>query len=226
MRNALAVVATLVALASLGCDEQAAGPAVRAGVVLEIDGIVVHEAELTDLVRYVQSSGDRLGRNFATQIVLDRHVLPLRCAQRAFAPARAELRAKAEAMHRSVMASGGADPQLRSKGAILGGEASPGLLSRAGMELAQAAWCFAPDSFGLVSPVLEVPRGFCLLSVADHRPGIERTGDLVDAYQVPFYTHDQRAFGAWWDEHKGTLAGKLTYVHPDYRDALPTWIQR
>lgn len=213
------------ALTTAGCDDAPPAPQVRPGVVLELDGITVRDAELGDLLGYLARSGERLGRSFAAQTVLDRHVLPMRFAQRTFAVQRAALREQAEAMRRSVMASGGADPQLRAKGAILGGEASPGLLSRAGMELAQAAWCFVPENLGVVSPVIEVPRGFCLLSVADHRPGVERTGDLVDAYQVPFYTHDRKAFEAWWDEQKRTLAGKLGYVHPDYADALPAWLK-
>lgn len=209
-----------------GCDQPKTAPPVRPGVVLELDGIEVREAELEPLLAFVRKSGDRPGRNLSVQIVLDRHVLPTWFARRAFAAERQRLQAQAEAMRRSVMASGGADPQLRAKGAILGGEESPGLIARNAMELAQAAWCFEPDNLGLVSPVVEVPRGFCLLSFADFRPGLERSGDLVNAYQVPFYTHDKRAFDTWWAEQKLALAGKLSYVHPDYVDALPNWLRR
>lgn len=198
----------------------------RDGVVLELDGVVVHEAELEPLLGYVRASGDRAGKAFAAQVVLNRHVLPMRFSQRAFAGERAALRDKAEAMLRSVVSSGGADPQLRAKGAIMGGEDSPGLIGRNGMELAQGAWCFDADNLGLVSPVLEVPRGFCLMSVSDHRPGIERSGDLVNAYQVPFYTHGKNEFDAWWAEQQRSLADKLSYVHRDYADALPTWLKR
>ncbi len=200
--------------------------AARVGVVLEIDGIEIRETELGELLGYVQASGDRLGKSFAARVVLDSHVLPLRVAQRALAAQRAELRAKAEALRRSVMDSGGADPQLRAKGAILGGEASRGLLSRGGMDLLQAAWCFPPENLGLVSPVLELPRGFCVMSVSDHQPGIELSGDLVNAYQVPFYTHGRREFEAWWAEQQKLLHDKLTYVNPDYVDALPPWLKR
>lgn len=215
----------LLALAGVRCDPGPA-PAARAGVVLELDGIVVGESELEPLLTFVRAGGEHSGRSRSRQIVLDQHVLPLRFAQRAFAAERARQRELAAAMRRSVVSSGGADPQLRAKGALSGGEPSPGLIGRGNMDLALAAWCFDPDNFGIVSPVLEVPRGFCLVSFADHKPGIERSGDLVDAYQVPFYTHDKVTFQTWWHEQKLALAGKLTYVHPDYVDALPTWLQR
>ncbi|HLU39548.1 MAG TPA: hypothetical protein VK081_09190 [Planctomycetota bacterium] len=214
---------TLAALLA-SCNEPPAPPA-RPGVVLEIDGIVVEEHELEPLLDYIRQSGDRIGRAAAVRAVLDRHVLPLRFAQREFAAQRAELAERATAFRRSVEASGNADPQLRSKGAILGGEPSGGLIGRSAMELAQAAWCFVEENLGQVSPVIEVPRGFCVMSVADYQPGLERSGDLVDAYQVPFYTHDKRAFSAWWDERKRALAGKLTWVNPEYADALPTWLR-
>lgn len=213
------------AVGAFGCEE-APAPAPRPGVLLELDGIVIEESELQPLLGYVNGMGERVGKSFAAQIVLERHLLPTRVAQRAFAAERAVLRERAEAMRRSVMSSGGADPQLRAKGAIMGGESSGGLIARSGMELAQAAWCFEPDNLGIVSPVVEVPRGYCLLSVADHRPGIERSGDLVDAYQVPFYTHGKSEFDDWWADRKRELAGKLTYVHPDYVDALPPWLKR
>jgi len=198
----------------------------RKGVVLVVDGIEVREADLEPLLTFVRNGGGRLGRNAAVQAVLDRHLLPVRFAQRAFASERAALRERAEAMRRSVMASGGADPQLRAKGAIMGGEETPGLVARNAMELAQAAWCFDLEHLGLVSPVLEVPRGFCLVSFCDHQPGLERAEDVVNAYQVPFYTHDRNQFEAWWTEQKRALSGKLTYVHPDYADALPPWLKR
>ncbi len=223
MKVATFLVGATVWLAA--CDDTKPAPP-RVGVVLEIDGIEIRETELDELLAYVQASGDRLGKSFAARVVLDSHVLPLRVAQRALAPQRAELRAKAEGLRRSVMDSGGADPQLRAKGAIMGGEASRGLVSRAGMDLLQAAWCFPPENLGLVSPVLELPRGFCVMSVSDQQPGIELSGDLVNAYQVPFYTHERREFEAWWAEQKQLLRDKLTYVNPDYVDALPPWIKR
>jgi hypothetical protein len=213
----------LASFAGSACDQ--APPAPRPGVVLELDGLVVEEADLEPLLTSVRNAGERLGDSFAVQLVLDGHLLPVLAARRAFAARRDELRQSAEAMRRSVLSSGGADPQLRAKGAIMGGEESPGLIGRNSMELAQAAWCFEPDNFGQVSPVLEVPRGFCLMSVADYRPGIERSGDLVNAYQVPFYTHGKREFDDWWAEQRRVLAGKLTYVHPDYADALPPWLK-
>ena len=223
MRSALALAS--FALTACGCD-QTATPAPRSGVVLEIDGIEVRDAELKPLLDYIEASGERTGRNFAMQIVLERHVLPLRVAQRAFAAQRAELKVRADAFLRSVIDSGGADPQLRSKGQLLGGETSPGLLSRTGMDLAQAAYCFVADNLGVVSPVIELPRGYCVVSFSDHKPGVERSGDLVNAYQVPFYTHTRLQFEDWWAAQKKALADKLTYLHPDYADALPPWIKR
>jgi hypothetical protein len=63
------------------------------------------------------------------------------------------------------------------------------------------------------------------MSVSDHQPGIERSGDLVNAYQVPFYVHTRVEFETWWHEQKRRLRGKLTYVNPAYQDALPAWLK-
>ncbi len=206
------------------CDRPPAGPA--PDVVLILDGIEIRKAELTDYVRYLGTTGERLGDMLKTQTALERHLIPMKLARRAFPAERAAQRERAEAMQRSVEASGNAYPQLRSKGDLLGGEATPGKLARHQMELAQAMWCFDEANFGLASPVLEVPQGFCLIAVKDTVQGPTRTQDGVDAYLVPFYTLSRGKFDDWYLEQKKLLADRLTYVHPEYVDALPPWITR
>lgn len=217
--------ASLCALLLAAC-EPTPPPGPDPEIVLVLDGIEVRRAELQPLVDYLGTTGERLGRAYRIEGALERHILPMKLAQRAFAAERAALRAKAEAMHRSVVASGNAYPQLRSKGEVIGGVPTPGYLARHQMELAQAMWCFAPENLGWCSPVLEVPQGFCMMAVQDYRPGETRTMDGVDAYLVPFFHHDRGGFDAWYKEQKKALAGRLQYVHPDYADGLPRWIMR
>lgn len=224
MRQAARLAAALVATILVGgCGEpRPAGPG--PDVVLVLDGIEIKKDALTDLVRYLGTTGERLGEMYRIQGALDRHLIPLELMRRAFPAERAVQRERAEAMKRSVAASGDAYPQLRSKGELLGGEATPGNLARHQMELVQAMWCFDEANFGLVSPVLEVPQGFCLVAVQDHVLGATRTQDGVDAYLVPFYVLDRGKFDAWYLEQKKLLANRLDYVHPDYVDALPRWL--
>jgi hypothetical protein len=214
--------ATLALLTS--CDPQATSP-VRPGLVLDLDGLEVHEAELQPLLAYLDTTGERLGHSYKVQAILDRHSIPLKLAQRAFGVQRQPLAAQAETLRRAVLAAGGADPQLREKAAKIRGAEATGLTNRSVMDLAQAAWCFNPDNLGLVSPVIELPHGYCLLSFADHRPGLQRSQDEVDVFLVPFFTHDVKAFDRWYAEQQKSLVNSLRYCHPDYVDALPTWLR-
>lgn len=212
-------------LGAAACD-RAPPPGPGPDVALILDGIEIRKDELTEYVHYLGTTGERLGEILRTSVALDRHVIPMHLARRAFPAERAAQRERAEAMKRSVVASGDAYPQLRSKGELLGGEATPGKLARHQMELAQAIWCFDEANLGWVSPVLEVPQGFCLLAVQDMVQGPTRTEDGVDAYLVPFYVLDRGKFDAWYLEQKKLLADRLDHVHPDYVDALPAWITR
>lgn len=216
--------ALLAAVLMVGCDApRHVGPG--PDVVLVLDGIEIKKDELTDLVRYLGTTGERLGELYRIQGALDRHLIPVALMRRAFPAEREAQRERAEAMKRSVAASGDAYPQLRAKGELLHGEATPGNLARHQMELVQAMWCFDEANFGIVSPVLEVPQGFCLIAVQDFVQGPSRTQDGVDAYLVPFYVLDRGKFDAWYLEQKKLLAGRLDYVHPDYVDALPRWLE-
>lgn len=211
-------------LLALSACEQPAAP-VRPGVVLDIDGLEIHESDLAPMLAYLATTGERLGRNYQVQGVLDQYLIPLKLAQRAFAEQRKPLRERAEALRRAVKDAGDADPQLREKSAAIRGAEAPGLVNRSIMDLPQAAWCFDPNNLGLVSPVLELPHGFCVMSFRDYKPGLQRSQDESDVYLVPFFSHDVRGFARWYDEQKPALAKAVRYCHPDYRDALPHWLR-
>lgn len=227
MRAAWSALATLAVASATGCDQP---PPERPGVVVEFDGHVIRDDDVAPYRTYLESIGERLGPAYVTAAVLEQHLVPLALARKAFASERAELERQARGFQESVMAAGGADPQLRAKGAIVGGQAAE--VGRGNLDLAQAAWCFTLDEhgqlahFGQSSPVIETPRGFCVLSFRDHVPGVTRAADRIDLFVVTFYTHaSYSAYKAWYQSEKLRLAGAATYVGEAYRDAIPAWLK-
>ena len=92
------------------------------------------------------------------------------------------------------------------------------------LPLAIARHAFSEDKIGVVSPVIETPQGFCLISVYRVERGASRINDVVELFQAPFYTAEAEEFGAWLKARQAEVADRVTYVHPDYRDAMPPWL--
>ncbi len=191
-------------------------------VALEIDGMRVLASEIAPLCEYLDAVDRHLGRNAKIAAVLDYHVLPLRLAQRAFAAQRRPLLESCTALRRAV--DNGAYPALVAKAGRVRGATALSVL-RTELPLSLASWVFAADSIGQVSPVLETPQGFCLVGVWQVEAGATRTADRAEVFQVPFFTHAPDEFDAWLRREKAAVAGRLSYVHPDYADALPPWLQ-
>jgi hypothetical protein len=49
--------------------------------------------------------------------------------------------------------------------------------------------------------------------------------DYVDALQVGFITHSAVEWQQYWRQKREEIGKKVTFLHPDYRDDMPDWIQ-
>jgi len=215
--------ATLATALFVACDDSAPRvPQRPAGLILEIDGLEVWQRDLEPLLRYVDSVDRRIGEKARVRAILGNHLIPLRLAQRAFAEQRSELRRRCAALHSAV--GNEAYPGLVAKGKAVVGDRGAIHAGRQDLPLPVAAYVFDPANLGMMSPVLEVPQGFCLIAASDVLAGATRASDAVDAFQVGFYTHDPVTFGAWLRQAEREVATRLTYVNPDYKDSLPPWI--
>ena len=192
-------------------------------LILELDGMRFWRHEIEPLLDQLLAVNPRRGRVSAAVGILDTHLIPLKLAERAFAERRREMRERAEALARVV--GNGGYPKLVAVGRQVAGDPPEELSPRSAFPLPVAAWAFDDDRIGQVSPVLASAAGFSLVSTYRIERELSSDGDLVEAFHVSFPTHAPEELAAWLALAKTDLAGKVSYVHPDYRRSLPPWLQ-
>lgn len=211
-------------LASLAaCDGRPApepGPPAP-DVVLEVDGLRISQQDVTAFDAYFHELDPHMGSDYRTRELLDRHVIPLALARRAFASQRAEFATRAREL-RSVADNA---LELERKGRLAGGFVSDPPLTRNALDLAVARFAFALENIGAASPPIETPRGWVLIAPLDIDQGLVPLMDRVRAVVVPFHTHESTEFDAWLLAAKKALAGKVTWVDPGLRNALPPFLE-
>ena len=212
------------------CHDQAAhpGPGKAPGpdVVLELDGISVTRSEVADWYSYLDGLDPRIGHAFRDRQILEQHILPLKFAQRMFRQHRAELLANAEALVKvaptlaelASVSKTAEDPKQR-------GYAPERATARTDVPLAMARAIFAADKLGQVQGPIETPQGFVVVANRKLDKGITAFEDRADPWIVLFNTHMAREFDQWWRGARETAGKRVTYVHPDFKDSLPDWIQ-
>lgn len=210
-------VALAAVLAACG-GEPAASAETR---LLVLDGIEITLADVAPYVTFYDGYLPEGGRKSKVLRALEDQVLPLRLAQRAFAPQRAAQRQLAEAI--CSVATNAIELEQQSQQVRDKRRAN---LTRGTALLPVGMWAFDPTRVGAVSPPLELPHGWFVVGLFDLK---ESTGlvldDYVDALQVGFVTHTRIDFDAWYREQQVLLADKATFVHPDYEHALPSWLR-
>ena len=204
------------------CDHEPPEPAHPPGLVLVVDGIEIFESDLEPLLAYAQSVDKRTGRMTVIGGILDHHVLPTKLAQRAFQKERAQQLELAEGLASAI--GNGSYLDLTNKAKHVSSLSESAVL-RHEIPLTLAAWAFEPENVARVSPILESPQGYSLVSTYHLQPGVTRVTDRADICQVSFYTHGPDDFGAWLVETKRTVADKVTFVNPEYRRAIPPWLE-
>ncbi len=207
------------ALALVGCEEQPAAPAYGPDVVLVVDGLEIRRQEIERFHAIHASTAPELGRRTIVRYLLENHVLPLRYAQRAFAAKRAELLEQARLL--TTVAGNVVELEQRCEPFFHQRK----LVNRRQIEAPVAEFAFDRERLGSVSGPLEVPKGFVVAGCFDIQESAMVSEDLADLLQVGFLTHTNAEWVAWLRSEFERTADKVSYVHPDYREALPFWLK-
>lgn len=210
------VAGACVALSLATCREPAAPPVKD---LLVVDGITIGLGELEPYVQFLDSYLPEGGRKAKVRRVLEEHVLPLRLAQRAFAAERLEQLRRATDL--CAVASNAAE--LENQSSAIADRARKNV-TRAQARLPVALFLFDPQRTGSVSPPIEVPQGFIVAAAWSITEDALAVGDYADALQVAFTTHRADEWIAWVSAEQKRIADKVTFVHPEYREAMPPWL--
>lgn len=214
-RNSALALALLLA----ACGGKAPAPESR---LLVVDGIEITLAEVEPYTTFLASFMPNAGRKTRVQLVLDQYLLPLRLGQRAFATQRAEQRARAEAL-RSVATN---VAELEQQAAQLAPEMKDVRhLRRTQAMLPVAMFLFDPMLQGSVSPPIDMPAGYFVVGCLELHESVSALEDHAKALQIGFVTHTVAEWKVWLEAEHARIADKVTFVHPDYREALPTWLK-
>lgn len=188
--------------------------------LLVLDGMTIMLAEVEPYVAFLDSSMPEFSRTTKVKTVLDEYLIPMHLARREFADARAaqlrtltELRSVATNAYELEQQSTNRTSKERSKA------------PRSRLRLPVAMFLFDPAKMGSVSEPIELPNGYVLATAFDLKESQLAIDDRVDCLQVGAFTHPHVEFMAWYRGQEATLGQRASFVHPDYRDAIPTWIQ-
>ena len=223
-RSPLPQTATALALAMFfaACDDPPAvapAPQGPGDVLLRIDGIDITFGEVEPYLKFLDETMPEGGRRTKVQKVLQEFVVPLRLAQRKFPEERRVMQERARHL-RSVATN---VDELEQQGAQLVIKSVQ--LTRGQADLPVVVFLFDPLTTRGVSEVLEVPRGFVVAAARDLHETAAAVYDTVDAVMVGFFTQTPADWETWKHVAQEDVAHKATYIHPDYREAMPTWLK-
>lgn len=194
-------------------------PPAATDVLLRLDGLEITFGEVEPWVKWLDEAMPEGGHRTKVQKVLQDYLVPLKLAQRSFAEQRRPLREQAHQL-RSVatnvaeLEQQGAQATIRRQN-----------LARSQIDLPVAAFLFDPLTTRGTSEPIEVPRGFLVAAAHDLRVAGSTVHDLVDAVMVGFMTHTAADFETWKTAEQERVADRATYIHPGYREAMPTWLK-
>ena len=217
------IAATLwLALAGAACGDPPAktkAPPAASDVLLRIDGLEITFGEIAPYVKFLEETMPEAGHKTKVQKVLQDFCVPLRLAQRAFAAERRAMRERAANL-RSVATNVLELEQQGAQQVIKRRE-----VTRGQVDLPIAVFLFDPLNTGGTSDVIEVPRGYVVAAAHELKEAPGAVFDTVDAVQVGFFTQTPGDWETWKQLEQERVADKATYIHPDYREAMPTWVK-
>lgn len=208
-----------IAMLFAGCSDNAKSTRTDPRLLV-VDGIEITFADLQPYVDFLTETRPEAGTKTKYIWAMRDHVLPLKVAQREFPKERAEQRKLAVAL-RSVSTN---IYELEQQAKLITDKTRSNL-SRQSAMLPVAMWLFDELNTNAVSPPIELAQGYFLVSSFTLNKSPLVMADYVDALQVGFITHKSKEWREWWDNKKLTLGKKVTFVHPDYRDNIPTWME-
>lgn len=207
--------ALLLTFAIASCREEKPPPK----ELLVVDGMTIELAELEPYVRFLDSYLPEGGRKAKVLRIVEEHLLPLHLGRRAFAAERQRLFDSATQLR--AVASNVAE--LEKQSASMATKARK-RVTRSQSKLPISMFLFDPLQTGSVSAPIEVPHGFVVTGCFGITEGAIAIEDVADALQVTFATHGSTEWLTWLDAEQKRIADKVTFVHPDYREAMPKWL--
>ncbi|MBL8748244.1 MAG: hypothetical protein JNK78_03725 [Planctomycetes bacterium] len=187
--------------------------------LLVVDGITIGLAELDPYLKFLDGYIPEGGRKAKILRILEEHLLPLRLAQRAFPAERGKQLELAKAL-RSVATN---LEELENKTQSMP-DVKRSRVTRGQAKLPVAMFLFDPLLTGSVSQPIEMPFGYVLAACSAINEHATTVGDYAEATVVAFATHDNAAWLGWLHAEETRIANKVTFVHPDFREALPNWL--
>jgi hypothetical protein len=220
--------ATLAALAAVpACSKCSTEPTPKPAAttpkptdpLLVLDGITITFGDVQSGVDYFDTLQTEVSRRTKMQRVLEEFTLPLLFARREYASQRAQMLERAKAF----ASVAGNSFEVEERGKDRNGERRT--VTPRDVEIPIAQFLFDQSHIGARSEPIELPQGYVVVASFNIDQGGIATADRCDAVQVPFYTHTRAEYREWLRQLQDSLPKKLTYFHPDYRDALPPWLQ-
>jgi hypothetical protein len=187
-------------------------------VLLVVDGVSIRWSDVEQQVAWLDGLAPEYSLRKKIQRTLSDYTLPVLFARRDFAEQRRQLFELAQ----TVRAASGNVEELRKNASD-----RPMLQSRlsvGNVELPVAAFLFDPTRVGAVSDPIEVPAGYLLVGCVDLTRTQVPMEDTAECVQVGFVTHDAAAFREWETAMQQRIADRVTFVHPEFRLAMPPWL--
>ncbi|HLQ38517.1 MAG TPA: hypothetical protein VK348_11990 [Planctomycetota bacterium] len=191
--------------------------------LLGFDGIDVTIGEVRPFVEFWRRIYPHWSLRATICKVLDSYLLPLRLAQREFPQQRAEQLQRATSLHAVASNSAELAAQCKLQGELLTAYHSDVTVNK--VETPVALFLFDRSRLGATSEPIELPQGYLIAAAVKLHEGGVVGDDYIEALQVVFYTHQKRPFQQWLQDAKTKVAGKVTFVHPDFRTAVPEWLK-
>jgi hypothetical protein len=189
--------------------------------LLIVDGITLTFGDVLPWVEYFDTLSREGSRRSKMQRVIEEYSLPLLFARREFRQEREKELAQATGLR--AVAGNVAELEEKSKAF----HPRRDWVHPRQVEIPIARFLFDKLHQGAVSEPIELPQGYTVVGSFDLVEATLLLDDRCDALQVTFYTpelHDTQTYHRWLDALQKRLDKKVTWFHPDYRDAVPRWL--
>ena len=187
-----------------------------------IDGVTFTRGQVEPLLRHFREMEPTLGRNHVVREIFEQHLIPATFLAREFPEKVAEQKQRADALAQTLGQASFDDLVARAH-RMPGFERREDAI-REHVAIPERIWLFDDLNVGRASPVLTVPRGFSVVAAQSKTPGPTTAYDRADVCLVHFHIHGAKAHNTWLTDLRQRLAKKPAFVHPDFRDAVPPWL--
>ncbi len=187
-------------------------------LLLVVDGVSIRWSDVAPQVAWLDTLAPEYSLRKKIQKVLSDHTIWVQFARRDFP----EQRRQQFELAQTLRAACGNVEELRKNAE--GRPMHQSRLSVGNVGLPVAAFLFDPSRVGAVSDPIEVPAGYLLVGCLDLTRTQVPMEDTCECVQVGFVTHNAPQWREWESATQSRIADRVTFVHPDYRLAMPPWL--